>query len=101
MIPARPTPQGPLLPKSRVPPALAYGLAAVTGARMGEVNARRLLGLAWAAHALALLGLLAGPVRFGFAPAMSVTAWLVGVLALRRMTGVFLAVLTVALALPS
>ncbi|MGV0984257.1 MAG: cytochrome C assembly family protein [Limnohabitans sp.] len=57
--------------------ALAYGLAAVTGARMGEVNARRLLGLAWAAHALALLGLLAGPVRFGFAPAMSVTAWLV------------------------
>jgi ABC-type uncharacterized transport system permease subunit len=57
--------------------ALAYGLAALSGTRMSETNARRLLGLAWVAHALALLGLLAGPVRFGFAPAMSVTAWLV------------------------
>jgi ABC-type uncharacterized transport system permease subunit len=56
---------------------LAYGSAAVMGTRMNEANTRRLLGLAWVAHALALLGLLAGPVRFGFAPALSVTAWLV------------------------
>ena len=52
-------------------------VAAVAGTRLSEVNARRLLDLAWAAHAVALLGLLAGPVRFGFAPALSVTAWLV------------------------
>ena len=37
----------------------------------------RLLWLAWVAHAVALLSLLIGPVRFGFAPAISVTAWLV------------------------
>ena len=39
------------------------------------------------------LGVLAGAALFG-----AVAAWVVGVLALRRMTGVFLAVLTVALA---
>ena len=57
--------------------ALAYALAALAGVRLSDQNARRLLWLAWAAHALALLGLLSGPVRFGFAPALSVTAWLV------------------------
>ena len=57
--------------------ALAYALAALAGARLSDRSARRLIWLAWAAHAVALLGLLAGPVRFGFAPALSVTAWLV------------------------
>jgi ABC-type uncharacterized transport system permease subunit len=57
--------------------ALAYGLPALIGDRLQQGHARRLLWLAWAAHAVALLSLLAGPVRFGFAPAISVTAWLV------------------------
>lgn len=57
--------------------ALAYGLPVLAGGRLGNVPARRLLWLAWAAHGLALLSLLFGPVHFGFAPAISVTAWLV------------------------
>lgn len=57
--------------------ALAYLLPALAPRRLGDHGARRLLWLAWAAHAVALLGLLAGEVRFGFAPALSVTAWLV------------------------
>lgn len=57
--------------------ALAYGLPALIGDRLHHSHARRLLWLAWAAHAVALLSLLAGPARFGFAPAISVTAWLV------------------------
>jgi len=44
---------------------------------LNDHHARRLLVLAWVAHGVALLSLLAGPVRFGFAPAISVTAWLV------------------------
>jgi ABC-type uncharacterized transport system permease subunit len=44
---------------------------------LSDVNARRLLWLAWVLHAISLLVLLMGPVRFGFAPALSVTAWLV------------------------
>lgn len=57
--------------------ALAYGFPALAGGRLNDTHARRLLWLAWAAHAVALLSLLVGPVRFGFAPAISVTAWLV------------------------
>ena len=57
--------------------ALAYGLPALAGERLSHTHARRLLWLAWAAHAVALLSLLVGPVHFGFAPAISVTAWLV------------------------
>ncbi|WP_416547534.1 inner membrane protein YpjD [Limnohabitans sp. DCL3] len=57
--------------------ALAYGLPALAGERLSHAHARRLLGVAWVAHALALLTLLVGPVHFGFAPAISVTAWLV------------------------
>jgi len=57
--------------------ALAYGFPALAGGRLNDTHARRLLWLAWGAHAVALLSLLIGPVRFGFAPAISVTAWLV------------------------
>jgi len=57
--------------------ALAYGLPALAGERLSHTPARRLLGVAWAAHAVALLSLLVGPAHFGFAPAISVTAWLV------------------------
>jgi ABC-type uncharacterized transport system permease subunit len=57
--------------------ALAYGLPALAGERLHHSHARRLLWLAWAAHGVALLSLLVGPVHFGFAPAISVTAWLV------------------------
>ncbi len=65
-----------MLPASALA-ALAYGLAALSGSRLNDGNTRRLMWLAWAAHAVALLSLLVGPVRFGFAPAISVTAWLV------------------------
>lgn len=74
MILASPLPW--TLPASLVA-MLSYALPAVASARWGDQGARRLLWLAWLAHALALLGMLLGPVRFGFAPALSVTAWLV------------------------
>jgi ABC-type uncharacterized transport system permease subunit len=57
--------------------ALAYGLPALAAGKLTDAHARRLLWLAWLAHAVALLSLLIGPARFGFAPAISVTAWLV------------------------
>ena len=57
--------------------AVAYGLPALAAGRFTDTQARRLLWLAWLAHAVALLSLLIGPARFGFAPAISVTAWLV------------------------
>ena len=56
---------------------VAYVMPAFVPQRLSDLNARRLLWLAWALHALSLLILLMGPVRFGFAPALSVTAWLV------------------------
>jgi ABC-type uncharacterized transport system permease subunit len=56
--------------------ALIYALPALVPQRLSDVNARRLLLLAWVLHAISLLVLLMGPVRFGFAPALSVTAWL-------------------------
>lgn len=57
--------------------ALAYVLPALAPRHLGDLATRRLLWLGWATHALALLGYLAPPMRFGFAPALSVTAWLV------------------------
>lgn len=56
---------------------LAYALPALAPRLCTDQGARRLMGLAWLAHGASLLGLLAEPVRFGFAPAISVTAWLV------------------------
>ena len=56
---------------------LTYALPALAPSRLSDVRARRLLWLAWALHAISLLVLLMGPVRFGFAPALTVTAWLV------------------------
>jgi ABC-type uncharacterized transport system permease subunit len=67
---------------------LAYLAAAVVAGR-GERGASRTLWLAWAAHALAIvvdiggLGSAQSGARFGFAPALSATVWLViGVYAL-------------------
>lgn len=56
---------------------LAYVLPVLGSARLGDRTARALLWLAWISHALVLLALLGGSGRFGFAPALSVTAWLV------------------------
>lgn len=57
--------------------ALIYALPALVPHHLSDVNSRRLLWLAWVLHAISLLVLLMGPARFGFAPALSVTAWLV------------------------
>ena len=58
--------------------ALAYALLAWAHPRMSAPQSRGLLGLAWALHLLVLvLGLFEQPARFGFAPALSVTGWLV------------------------
>jgi ABC-type uncharacterized transport system permease subunit len=58
--------------------AVAYALPAAAAARLSEQSARMALLAAWVLHALALLwGLFGDPPRFGFAPALSVTAWLV------------------------
>ncbi|MFT3779504.1 MAG: cytochrome c biogenesis protein CcsA [Ottowia sp.] len=58
--------------------ALAYAVPALASRAIGAVTARRVLLLAWLLHGL-LLGwsLLAGQPRFGFAPALSITVWLV------------------------
>lgn len=56
---------------------LIYALPAVVPRRFGDEHARHLLWLAWSLHAFSLLLLALGPARFGFAPALSVTAWLV------------------------
>ena len=58
--------------------AIAYALPALATQKMQEKSARLVLGLAWALHALSLgVGLLGEQPRFGFAPALSITAWLV------------------------
>lgn len=58
--------------------ALAYAVPAVGAARLSMRASRGALWLAWLLHALVLsLGLFGTPPRFGFAPALSVTAWLV------------------------
>ena len=58
--------------------ALAYAVPAVAARAVGGVTARRVLLLAWVLHGL-LLGwtLLGQHPRFGFAPALSITVWLV------------------------
>jgi ABC-type uncharacterized transport system permease subunit len=57
--------------------ALAYAISAA-GPRLGEGGARYALVAAWLLHLGAIAwGLLGHPARFGWAPALSVTAWLV------------------------
>lgn len=56
----------------------AYALPAAAAARLGPRGARGALLVAWLFHALLLAwGLLGTDPRFGWAPALSVTAWLV------------------------
>lgn len=58
--------------------ALAYAVPAVAAARLGPGGTRAALLGAWVMHALVLAwSLIAETPRFGFAPALSVTAWLV------------------------
>jgi len=58
--------------------AAAYAVPAAGSARLTEPAARRALVAAWFLHAAALTWSLLGDApRFGFAPALSVTAWLV------------------------
>lgn len=58
--------------------ALVYAVLAWTQPRMSGPQRRGFLVLAWTLHLLVLmLGLFEQPTRFGFAPALSVTAWLV------------------------
>ncbi len=58
--------------------AAAYASLAVAHKRLGDGKARVLLGVAWLLHLLGLMaGLFIQPTRFGFAPAISMTAWLV------------------------
>ncbi len=65
--------------------AAAYGLAAMlaskSGAKSGVTAARWTVVIAWLLHGAALAGSLLGDVpKFGFAPALSMTAWLVALL---------------------
>jgi ABC-type uncharacterized transport system permease subunit len=58
--------------------ALAYAVPAAAAARLSESASRAALLVAWMLHGMALLWSLVGDApRFGFAPALSVTAWLV------------------------
>lgn len=58
--------------------ALAYAVPALAARAIGAVTARRVLLLAWLLHGLLLAwSLLDKPPRFGFAPALSITVWLV------------------------
>ncbi|HSV46300.1 MAG TPA: cytochrome c biogenesis protein CcsA [Ramlibacter sp.] len=58
--------------------ATAYAVPAAAAARLSESAARIALLAAWLLHALVLgWALLGESPRFGFAPALSVTAWLV------------------------
>src|SRR5690606_15457809 len=58
--------------------AAAYAVPAAAAARLSEQAARKALLAAWVLHGAALaIGLLGDAPRFGFAPAVSVTAWLV------------------------
>lgn len=58
--------------------AIAYAVLALASPRLGSGTIRGLLLAAWLLHALALAeGLLGEPPRFGFAPALSMTVWLV------------------------
>ena len=58
--------------------ATAYAVLALATARQADRTVSGLMPAAWLLHALALAdGLLAQPPRFGFAPALSMTVWLV------------------------
>lgn len=58
--------------------AVAYAAPTAAGDRFSPSTTRRLLWTAWGLHGLAVLWSLLGDTpRFGFAPALSVTAWLV------------------------
>jgi ABC-type uncharacterized transport system permease subunit len=58
--------------------ALAYAVPAAAASRLSQRSARWTLLTAWLLHALVLGWTLLGDTpRFGFAPALSVTAWLV------------------------
>ena len=58
--------------------ALAYAILALATPRLSAGSTRAVLFVAWLLHALALTeGLLGDPPRFGFAPALSMTVWLV------------------------
>lgn len=58
--------------------AIAYAVLALATPRLGEGTLRGLLLAAWLLHALTLVEALLGtPPRFGFAPAISMTVWLV------------------------
>lgn len=57
--------------------ALAYAVSAAGAARLGERGARFGLIAAWLLHLGAIATGLLGQPRFGFAPALSITAWLV------------------------
>jgi ABC-type uncharacterized transport system permease subunit len=58
--------------------ALAYAVLALATPRLSPSSTRVVLFLAWLLHALTLAnGLLGQPPRFGFAPALSMTVWLV------------------------
>ncbi len=75
MILASPSPLGVALGFGA---AAAYGATAAAAARLGRQPTQLALGVAWLLHLLALVwGLVGATPRFGFAPALSVTAWLV------------------------
>ncbi len=75
MILAIPSPLGVAL---GIATAAAYGIAAAAAYRLSRSATQWLLALAWILHAGALAdGLVGGTPHFGFAPAISVTAWLV------------------------
>ena len=75
MILAIPSPLGVAL---GIATAAAYGITAAAASRLGRSSTQWLLGLAWLLHACALAcGAGRRQPRFGFAPALSVTAWLV------------------------
>lgn len=58
--------------------AVSYGVLALATARLSQSTLRGVLFAAWLLHALTLAeGLLGNPPRFGFAPALSMTVWLV------------------------
>lgn len=56
---------------------IAYLIPALAAQRMTEPLARSAMRAAWVLHLLTIAaGLVATPARFGFAPALSMTAWL-------------------------
>jgi ABC-type uncharacterized transport system permease subunit len=63
-----------------LPTAAAYALTALIGPRVATAMGHRLLAVPWTLHGLglmfALFGTQEGALRFGFAPALSVTTWL-------------------------